>query len=79
MHEKFLTSLDNKALNAEDVILLYQSDNHCIYWIGAPGEDEEIPCNAYLLVDGDEGYILEPGGLSHFRPNVDEVDEVFST
>jgi len=79
MHKDLLTSLDNQTLSAEDVVPLFQSDNHSIYWIGAPGEDEEIPCNAYLLVDGDEGYILEPGGLSHFRPTADKVDEVFST
>lgn len=78
MHENLLTSLDNKALNAEDVILLYQSDDHSIYWIGAPDVDEEIPCNTYLMVDGDEGFILEPGGLSHFRPVADKVEEVFS-
>jgi len=74
MHENILTSLNNKVLNAEDVIPLYQSDDHSIYWIGAPDVDEEIPCNTYLLVDGDEGFILEPGGLSHFRPVADKVE-----
>jgi len=78
MNKNILASINNKNLSAEDVILLHASDDHRIYWIGSRAEGEEIPCNTYLLIDADEGFILEPGGLSNFQPTVDKVDEVFS-
>ena len=73
-----LRSLRNSDLKSSDVIALYESNHHSIYWVGSFGKDEEIQCNAYLLVDEGEGFIFEPGGASHFQPVLDKISEVIS-
>ncbi|MDX8395587.1 MAG: MBL fold metallo-hydrolase [Mariprofundaceae bacterium] len=78
MNENILGTLNNNSLNSAEIIPLYESDNHSIYWIGTVVTDEEIPCNSYLLVDEGEGYIFEPGGLSHFKPTYDKVSSIIS-
>ncbi|MDX8404392.1 MAG: hypothetical protein R8K54_08305 [Mariprofundaceae bacterium] len=78
MSGSVLATLNNESLDAKELIPLYESDNHSIYWIGTHGEDEEIRCNAYLLVDEGDGYIFEPGGLSHFKPTFDKVSSILS-
>jgi len=35
-----------------------------IYWIGAD-VDHVLQCNPYVIVDGDEAVIVDPGGLKH--------------
>ncbi len=73
-----LNAMQNAALNVQDAIALYESDKHSIYWIGSRDESEAIPCNSYLLIDEGEGYLFEPGGLSHFQPSFDKVSEKIS-
>lgn len=78
MSQGLLKTIDNQSLNVNDVIPLYESDNHSIYWIGSVGEPEEIECNSYLLIDCGEAYIFEPGGLSHFQATFDKVSHKIS-
>ncbi|MDQ6967584.1 MAG: MBL fold metallo-hydrolase [Mariprofundaceae bacterium] len=81
MSQGLLKTIDNRSLNADDIIPLYESDTHSIYWIGSvekSEEPEEIECNSYLLVDCGEAYIFEPGGLSHFQGAFDKVCQKIS-
>ncbi|MDX8388861.1 MAG: MBL fold metallo-hydrolase [Mariprofundaceae bacterium] len=78
MSENVLTTLKNGSLDKNDLIPLFESDNHSIYWIGTRTEEEELSCNAYLLIDEGEGYIFEPGGLSHFKPTYDKISSIMS-
>ena len=40
---------------------LYQDDQHTIYWLGVPGLGA-FRCNTYLILDGQEAIIVDPGG-----------------
>jgi flavorubredoxin len=37
-----------------------------IYWVGFYDKTANFHCNPYLIVDGDEGYLIDPGSVPHF-------------
>lgn len=37
-----------------------------IYWVGKRFEDDSIDCNPYLVIDGDEAVLLDPGSIIDF-------------
>ncbi|MDX8397830.1 MAG: hypothetical protein R8K49_05865, partial [Mariprofundaceae bacterium] len=74
-----LDALASTTLNVADAIPLYESDEHSVYWIGSQSHDDEIACNTYLLVDEGEGYIFEPGGLSHFKDTFDKASSIIAS
>lgn len=46
-------------------------DNHVaitrdIYWVGFYDEKAHLHCNPYLIVDGDESVLIDPGSIPHF-------------
>lgn len=45
---------------------LFQDDNHAVYWLGVP-EDTAFRCNTYMIVDGQEAILVDPGGRSAFE------------
>lgn len=59
-------------------VTLYDDPQHQIHWVGAVTGGEEVECNAYLLVDGGEGYLIEPGGYDRFGPVQEKVSQVSS-
>jgi len=78
MPQKTLYQIQNQDVCIDDVVSLYESKQHSIYWVGARGEQEAIPCNSYLLIDEGEGYLFEPGGLGNFQATYDKVSEKIS-
>jgi flavorubredoxin len=44
---------------------LFHDDQHAVYWLGIP-EDSAFRCNSYLIVDGQEAIIVDPGGHDAF-------------
>ncbi len=48
---------------------LYDDGTHKVFWLGIEGADEEkgILTNQYLVVDGNEAAILDPGGYFIFE------------
>lgn len=61
-----LSNLQNDSINPDDAILLFKKGDHKVYWIGTHTGGDEIECNTYLIIDGHEGYLLEPGGFDRF-------------
>lgn len=61
-----LSNLQNDSINPDDAILLFEKGDHKVYWIGTHTGGDEIECNTYLIIDGHEGYLLEPGGFDRF-------------
>ncbi|MEI6683399.1 MAG: MBL fold metallo-hydrolase [Bacteroidota bacterium] len=51
--------------NCDKPTPLYQDDQHTIYWLGVP-ELSAFRCNTYLIVDGHEAIIVDPGGRGAF-------------
>jgi len=46
------------------------------FWIGVYDEEAGFHCNPYLLVDGDEAVLFDPGTRPHFRAIVRKILEV---
>jgi diguanylate cyclase (GGDEF)-like protein len=47
-----------------------------LYWIGDRSEKKSLECNAYLVMDGDEGVLIDPGSPLDFdlvRKNVESL------
>ncbi len=78
MNGNRLPGLTNEGVDYSRAVALYQDSQHQIYWVGVHTGGEEIECNAYLLVDGGEGYLIEAGGYDRFTPVLDKVNEVCS-
>lgn len=38
-----------------------------IYWVGINNKDEGLNCNPYLLIDGDEAILIDPGSVLDFE------------
>jgi flavorubredoxin len=45
---------------------LFQDGNHAVYWLGVP-EDTAFRCNTYLIIDGQEAILVDPGGHDAFE------------
>lgn len=46
--------------------LLYNNGTHSVYWLGFP-EDSAFRCNTYLIQDGQESILVDPGGSETFE------------
>ncbi len=73
-----LLELKNNAINPDDAILLFDKGNHKVYWVGTQTGGDEIECNSYLILDGEEGYLLEPGGFDRFGPVFKKICRLIS-
>lgn len=68
---------DNMRINMNEPTLLYQQDTHAVYWLGITDETA-FRCNAYLIVDGDEAIIVDPGSRSYFEQVKQRVAQIMT-
>lgn len=76
-------SLLSKAGRLDQPILLFDGGStggihggvHRIYWVGAV-EDTAFHCNAYLIVSGQQAYLVDPGGKPNFQQVKSRVAQV---
>ena len=59
----------------EGEVLLYEDGNHKIYWVGIE-EESAFRCNVYLIVDGDEALIVDPGSRLYHEELKNRVDKI---
>ena len=57
--------------------LLVEKGQHQIYWIGMPDEDA-FRCNTYLIVDGDEALLIDPGSILHYEYVLQRVGNIIA-
>lgn len=38
-----------------------------VYWLGSRDQSSDLQCNPYLVVDGDEGILIDPGSVLDFQ------------
>lgn len=55
--------------------VLHRCGDHSVYWLGNL-EETAFRCNAYLLVDGEEALIIDPGNRSFFASAVGRVRQI---
>ena len=51
--------------NMDQPTLLFKDDGHSVYWLGTP-ENSAFRCNTYMITDGDEAILVDPGGVNVF-------------
>ncbi|MER3424259.1 MAG: hypothetical protein C4293_14585, partial [Nitrospiraceae bacterium] len=73
-----LAALTNQGVDFSQAVTLFQDTQHQIYWVGTHIGGEEIECNAYLVVDSGEGFLIEPGGYDRYMPVLEKVNRVSS-
>ena len=49
-----------------------------IYWVGGCAQDGGLHCNPYLIVDGDEGVLIDPGSVLDFEDVYENVCSIIS-
>ncbi|MBU4540172.1 response regulator [uncultured Acetobacterium sp.] len=47
-----------------------------IYWVGGCAQDGGLHCNPYLIVDGDEGVLIDPGSVLDFEDVYENVRSI---
>lgn len=55
--------------------LLFQDDHHAVYWLGVP-INSAFRCNTYMITDGQEAIIVDPGGRPSFPFIKNRVSQV---
>lgn len=55
-----ITENINTTVDTKEPVLLYDSPSHKIYWMGIE-EESAFRCNVYLIQDGDEFILVDPG------------------
>jgi flavorubredoxin len=56
---------------------LFQDNQHAVYWLGIP-EDSAFRCNTYMVVDGQEAVIVDPGGHDAFVFIKNRAEQIIS-
>lgn len=54
---------------------LFGGDEHAIYWLGI-SEETAFRCNAYLIRDGDQAILVDPGSRAFFGQVRDRVAQI---
>jgi len=65
-HSKIESILQSTNLDLDKPILLFKKDNHSIYWLGV-AEDNAFRINIYLVNDGNQSIIIDPGSRPYFE------------
>lgn len=55
--------------------MLFYAADHAVYWLGF-GDDTSFRTNSYLIVDGNQSYVVDPGCRGFFRQSVARVAQV---
>ena len=54
---------------------LFDDGHHAIYWLGTPG-NSAFRCNAYMILDGNDAVLVDPGGVDAFKFVKDRVEQI---
>lgn len=73
-----LLSYAHANLSLDAPTPLFRDNGHAVYWLGID-EDTAFRCNAYLVVDGQEGYLIDPGGRPRFAQIKQRVEQIMPT
>lgn len=56
-------------------IALFDDGGHAVYWLGVP-EETAFRCNTYLVQDGGQGVLIDPGNRTYFEQVRSRVAQV---
>ena len=49
-----------------------------IYWVGAHNQEGPINCNPYLIIDGEEGVLIDPGSVIDFDYVYENISSIIA-
>ena len=64
-----------KEIELEHTTPLFKEDGHEIYWLGIT-DNTAFRCNTYLIKDGDEFFLVDPGNRSFFQQVKSRVEQI---
>jgi len=64
-------------IDMESPTLLYRHGQHAIYWLGIDAQTA-FRCNSYLLCDGEQVILIDPGSRAFFRQVTDRVAQIMT-
>jgi len=70
-----LASYFGMTLSTDQPTPLFEQGDHAIYWLGITDETA-FRCNTYLIADGEQYLIVDPGGRSSFPQVRERVAQV---
>jgi flavorubredoxin len=56
---------------------LFEDEGHSVYWLGTP-EDSAFRCNTYLIRDGHDAILVDPGGRPSFEFIKKRISQILS-
>lgn len=65
----FIETIRNSEINLDRPVLLFHENGHKVFWVGSV-EHSIFRCNTYLLQDGKQNYLIDPGGVATHFPQV---------
>ena len=75
MNESLEVNLNEVKIDLREPTPLFQLKGHTIYWLGITDETA-FRCNAYLIIDGDEVILVDPGNRGFFQQVKDRVAQI---
>lgn len=63
------------TVDTKDTVLLYESDEHKIYWMGIE-EESAFRCNVYLIQDAQEYILVDPGSRIYHEELKKRVSDI---
>ncbi len=70
-----LSKYKTQEISTNHPILLFEENNHKIYWLGID-EDTAFRCNVYMICDDEEYIIIDPGNRSYFEVVKEKVAQI---
>ncbi|MCK5293493.1 MAG: MBL fold metallo-hydrolase, partial [Arcobacteraceae bacterium] len=70
-----LSTYNTKKITTDEPILLFEEGDYKIYWLGLE-QDTAFRCNVYMICDGDEYIIVDPGSRTHFDVVKNKVAQI---
>lgn len=75
MSEEQNILLNDIRVNMDEPTLLYQYNGHAVYWLGIT-EATVFRCNVYLIIDGTEAILIDPGSRNYFEQVKNRVAQI---
>ncbi len=75
MNLRLSTGLNEAPSRPTGPVRLFAEADHSVYWVGTI-DDSAFRCNTYLIIDGNEGYLVDPGNRRHFNQVRSHVSEL---
>ncbi|MET0013237.1 MAG: MBL fold metallo-hydrolase [Sedimenticola sp.] len=72
-----VATLSDILIDLSEPTPLLKQDEHAIYWLGITDETA-FRCNTYLICDGDQAVITDPGSRAFFQQVWERVEQIIS-